>query len=778
MCRTILSALALLSLVFDTRAQTPDVKGQVVPFLAKHCTACHGPTKKKADLTLHQYQDEASILKDRKRWTLVLQMIQGGEMPPEGKPRPTPAEIETLVKTVESAFAKHDAAAGPDPGRVTMRRLNRNEYNNTIRDLLGVDFLAAEDFPSDDVGFGFDNIGDVLSISPLHMERYLAAAENIMAKAILSGTPPVPPDRLGRAIYLQPGSNMPQKQKGNFRPLTKGSLHYSFQSFMGGEFKVVIRGYPIQAGDEPVKIAILLNKNELVKLDLVEKDAKSKNYEATVHLKPGDMRPEVQLLNEFADPKDPTKVRTMMVESIRLVGPMDTRPESHRKLLAADETLDQAAKIRVILKRFADRAYRRPATQAEVDRLLQFVDLAQKRGDKWEAGVALAMQAVLASPKFLFRVELDHRPNEKGPHAIDDFQLASRLSYFLWNSMPDDELFELAGKKQLHKNIDAQVARMLQDPKSKSFVDGFFIQWLQLQPLKTQLPDAAVFPSFNDKLRLDMLKETNLFFANLVKEDRSILEILDCNYSFVNERLAKHYGIVDTNGNTGPKPKPVKGKPAPDYKQGAPIRGETFVKATFQDQRGGIFTQASVLTVTSNPTRTSPVKRGRWVLDQILGTPPPPPPPNVPELDEKKMATGSLRQRMEAHRANVACASCHARMDPIGFAFENYDGIGKFRTTDGEFPIDASGSLPVGQSFQGPKELKQILMGKKELFARTLAEKMLTYATGRGIDFYDRPAVDRIIASLQKQDFKFSTLVTEIAQSDPFRMRRGKDKKD
>jgi hypothetical protein len=342
--------------------------------------------------------------------------------------------------------------------------------------------------------------------------------------------------------------------------------------------------------------------------------------------------------------------------------------------------------------------------------------------------------------------------------------------------MPDEELFALAGKKALTANLDAQVRRMLQDPKAKALVDNFAMQWLQLRRLQTFAPDPKLFPTFNEKLRQAMLRETELFVEAILREDRSILDLIDADFTYLNEPLAEHYGIKDTNGN-------LRGQ-KPTRAPGQPIRGPQFVRVSLaspggdsRNIRGGLLTHASVLTVTSNPTRTSPVKRGRWVLEQILGTPPPPPPPDVPELPETEKAalSGSLRQRMEQHRANPSCASCHARMDPIGFAFENFNAIGAFRAKDGEFPIDPSGTLPDGQSFQGPAELKAILKGKKDLFARCLAEKMLIYALGRGLEHYDKPTIDRVSAALARNNYKFSTLVTEIAKSDPFRLRRGKE---
>jgi hypothetical protein len=495
-----------------------------------------------------------------------------------------------------------------------------------------------------------------------------------------------------------------------------------------------------------------------------------------IDLKKGSHRLAAVLLNEFKDNEGKTE-RAFMLESLQLEGPMDTRPPSHRKIMAYKDGLKPREAAREILTRFATKAYRRPVTNDEVERLLKFVDRAEQNKERWEAGVQIALQAVLCSPKFLFRVELDNRPDSKDAHPIDDYQLASRLSYFLWSTMPDDELFALAAKKQLHQNLEPQVKRMLKDPKAYALVENFAMQWLQLRILKNVAPDSKLFPDFDEPLRNSMAKETELFLDAIMREDRSILEIIDSNFTYMNERLARHYGIADTNGNRLYQ-KAIT-KPGESFQRKFGRGGKSsddFKRVTFaDDERGGILTHASILAVTSNPTRTSPVKRGRWVLEQILGTPPPPPPPNVPELEQEGQLKGSLRERMEQHRKNVSCANCHARMDPIGFAFENYSAIGKFRTKDGDFPIDPAGVLPGGQSFKGPKELKQILMGKKDLFSRALTEKMLTYGIGRGTEYYDKPAIDQIVASLAKNDFRLSHLMVEITKSDPFRMRRGKD---
>ncbi|MBY0526349.1 MAG: DUF1592 domain-containing protein [Gemmataceae bacterium] len=764
----------------DVSKDSPAFSKDGVAFLEKHCIGCHGEQKPKADLSLHKFRDDPSLLKNRKVWQNVIQMVQMGEMPPKGKGRPTPAEIETFLKSVNGVFERADAGVR-DPGRVTIRRLNRAEYNNTIRDLIGVDFNPAEDFPSDDVGHGFDNIGDVLSLSPVLLERYLAAAESIMQRAI-TVEPPKPPVRRQSSRYLEPGGANVGKDRFRAVTTTKGFLHTPVSLSNDGEYTLKTRVYAHQVGDEPVKAALLLDGKEKKTFEIkatTEKEAQT--LEVKVTLQPGNYRVGVSLLNELkkdkANEKDGDKdkgkdkdkdERKLFVEFLEVSGPADTRPASQRRLLACDAGKPKREQTKDVLTRFATKAYRRPATPAEIDRLIKLVEDAEKRGEKWEGGVQLAMQAVLVSPKFLFRVELDDRPTTKDPHSIDEYQLASRLSYFLWSSMPDDELFALAEKKQLTANLDAQVQRMLKDAKAKALVENFAMQWLQLRRLQSVTPDPKLFPNFNERLRSAMLKETELFFEAIIKEDRSILDIIDGDFTYLNEPLAEHYGIRDTMGNRRGQPEKRKG--------GQPIRGPQFFRVSFgESDRGGILTQASVLTVTSNPTRTSPVKRGRWVLEQVLGTPPPPPPPDVPELveNEKTLASGSLRQRMEQHRANPNCANCHARMDPIGFAFENYNAIGAFRDKDGSFAIDSSGTLPDGKSFKGPSELKAILKDKRELFSRCLAEKMLIYAVGRGVEYYDKPTIDRISAALAKNDYRFSTLVSEIAKSDPFRLRRG-----
>jgi hypothetical protein len=407
---------------------------------------------------------------------------------------------------------------------------------------------------------------------------------------------------------------------------------------------------------------------------------------------------------------------------------------------------------RQIVTKFASRAWRRPVENAEVDKFMTLYNTSQKDGLSFEASVKLSMKAVLVSPHFLFRDEIQPDPdNPESVHPIDEYALASRLSYFLWSSMPDQELTDLAAHKKLRKQLDAQVRRMLATPKAQAFVDNFAGQWLEIRNLKFVEPDKTLYPDFDDNLRDAMLKETDLFFASVVHENRSVLDFLNADYTFVNGRLAKLYGITN-------------------------VTGDEFQRVSLDGTpRRGVFTQASVLTVTSNPTRTSPVKRGKWVLEELLGTPPPPPPPVVPELkNDGQPVSGTLREQMVQHRADPTCASCHARMDPIGFGLENFDGIGAWRDKEGEFAIDSSGKLVSGESFKGPAELSNILATtKRDFFVRCLTEKMLTYALGRGTEYYDRVPIQKITADLAKNQYKFSTLVLDVVNSLPFLMRRG-----
>jgi mono/diheme cytochrome c family protein len=730
---------------------------EVAPLVQKYCVGCHGANNPPAGVSLVGFHDTASVLKARNIWERVSRNVDAAHMPPEGAPQPTQAERERMVAWIDGTLSQADCKLA-DPGRVTMRRLNREEYNNTIHDLLGVDLRPADAFPSDDVGYGFDNIGDVLSISPLLMEKYMAAAEKIAQAAIVTPEGSSKRERFEGERLAQAGGQ--SFDKGRILP-SVGEIGVDYEFPEEGDYILRAQAYGQQAGPEPVRMAFRLDGKNLRVVDVKATEDAPELYQLRLKLPAGKRRFAVAFLNDFYNPQatDPgQRDRNLIVESLEIQGPMGLhgpRPESHRRVLFCQPTpATREACARKIMAGFARRAYRRPVTEAEVERLARCVRLAEAEGESFERGIQLAVQAALVSPNFLFRVERDRNPNDpKAKHLVSQYEMASRLSYFLWSSMPDEELFSLAAKGVLQdpKVLAAQVKRMLKDPKAQTLADNFAGQWLNLRKLNNVAPDPARFPEFNNTLREAMRTETEMFFQAVVREDRSVLDFLDGRFTFVNETLARHYGIPGVQG---------------DKFRRVPLVG---------NQRLGVLTQASVLTVTSNPTRTSPVKRGKWVLDQILGTPPPPPPPGVGLLpdDKKGPLTGTLRQRMEQHRKEPMCASCHARLDPIGFGLENYDPIGRWRTRDGDYPIDSSGELPGGKKFQGAAQLIAILKSKQTLFARSLTEKLLTYAIGRGLEPYDRCNVDEIARRLAGKGYRFSALVTEVVQSDPFRKRRG-----
>ncbi len=530
----------------------------VAPFVAKHCLACHGPEKKKGNLVLHVYKDQAALLKDRKTWTKVLQMLSAGEMPPVGRPQPTVEEREALQQAVYGIFDVADAGKR-DPGKVTMRRLNRVEYRNTIRDLVGVDFDPTEDFPADDVGYGFDNIGDVLTISPVLMERYLAAAEAIMKRAIVVGDPPKAGNRPTAVIFLQPGLTLEQRRQKNvrFRSLftSKDFLWADYKVNQKGKYIAKARVYGQQAGKEPVRFAILIDDKVKGRFEVKGDNPKAAQfYEVPITIKRRSLKVSVQLLNPDTDPADKEKKRGLFVNQIQLSGPADTRPPSHQKIMAHKEDAGKDDAAREILQRFATHAYRRPATTDEVERLLELVHKVEKSGDRWERGVQLAMQAVLCSPKFLFRVELDDRPDSAAPHPINEYQLASRLSYFLWSTMPDEELFALAAKNQLHAEPRSPGPAHAEGSEGIGPGREFPDAMAAAASAQDGQPGLEAVPRLRREAAPAMLKETQLFFEAILREDRSILELIDAKYTYLNERLGRHYGIRDTAGSrTGGK---------------------------------------------------------------------------------------------------------------------------------------------------------------------------------------------------------------------------------
>jgi len=789
--------LIILFLIYNNFANAennaPEFTSVGLPFLQKNCLSCHSGPKPKAELSLDGYKDSASLIKNRKVWDNVIKNIISGEMPPKDKLRPTVKESENFISLVQSIFDFNDRNAKPNPGNVTVRRLNRVEYKNTVRDLIGIDFDPTDNFPSDDIGHGFDNIGDVLTLSPVLMERYLSAAETIMNRAIVPDPAPVIKRHLS-SRYTEPSLSDQTAAKiieGQFRRMESdskennlsGPLHTSYMWESDGEFVFRAKVYGNSVDSKPVRLAVLIS----------DKNLSSKSLDSDLELLAGNFPKNSLILKTFEIKADKPanaevievkipamKVREKVlialyktmpgnagnkafVQYMALDGPLDSRPTSHRELLLVDAGKSKDIQTREVISRFLFKAFRRPPNPDEIQRSIALVDKAIKNGEKWESAMQFAMQAALCSPKFLFKLEMDGDLNNAEVRKLDDFQLASRLSYFIWSSMPDQILFDLASKKQLGANLDNQVVRMLQVSKSSALVQNFALQWLQIKRLDLVSPDIKLFPTFDLRLRSAMRTETELFFSSIINEDRSILDLIDSDYTFLNETLAKHYGIADTKGNMIGKKITQPG--------GLPIRGDEFIRVALSDKsRGGLLTQASILTATSNPTRTSPVKRGRWVLEQILGSPPPPPPPDVPELSgyDKSVAQGSLRQRMEQHRKNPSCANCHAKMDPIGFALENFNAIGAFRAKDGNFDIDASGEFSDGTTFKGPSDLKNIVKLKKDDFTRCLVEKMLIYALGRGLEYYDRPVIEKIVKYVSDNNYKFSSLVSAIVQSDAF----------
>ena len=749
---------------FDRTAAEARLRETVLPVLKEHCWDCHGDAEAKGGVNFDAHTNLMAVLRDRGTWERVMQTVRSGEMPPKKRKSQPAAEVRTnLVTWIEQTLFPIDPAR-PDPGRVTLRRLNRVEYNNTVHDLFGVDFQPADDFPQDDVGYGFDNIGDVLSMPPILLEKYLNAAEAILDRAIVSG--PLSP----KTRRFNPAQIQGHAGGGALATLsTQGEAFVEYEAPVPGEYVLKVQAYGDQAGPEKVQMALRADGRDLETLEVRRGRDNPKLHEHRLRLEPGRHRLAVAFLNDFyretqlvrtnAKGKTYTEKkiedRNLQVGFIEVAGPYsDAVPplhELHRRIFfkaPGPKTTQSVA--REILQRVADRAYRRPATAAELDGLMGLFSKARESGDSFEASVKQALMAVLVSPHFLFRGEIQGDPdNPRQTQRLSEYALASRLSYFLWSSMPDDELFRLAGQGRLRRNLSGQVRRMLADPKSRALVDNFAGQWLQLRTLDIVAPDEKLFPGFDAPLRTALRRETEALFEHILRKDRPVTEFLTADYTFANERLAQHYGL--------------KG-----------VQGPEFVRVSLKGTgRSGVLTHGSVLTLTSNPNRTSPVKRGKWILENILASPPPPPPPGVPALESKE-THGTLRQRMDAHRDNPMCASCHAKMDPLGFAFEHFDAVGRFREKDGQEALDTRGELVSGERFADHAELSRVLSETRQAdFLRCLGEKVLTYALGRGIEYYDRPALAAIDARVRQKGFRFSALIEAVVESVPFQYRRG-----
>ena len=734
----------------------------VTPVLEKSCFACHNEQVASGGLNLRALGPVAG---DREDWGEVLRKLKAGEMPPPRLPKPE--GLSAMVGYLERELDKLDHNSQADPGRVTARHLNRTEYRNTIRDLLGVDFQTAHEFPVDDSGDGFDNLGDVLSLSPLLAEKYLSAAERISARAL--GLVKLP----AKPVNASYADDEHYTEVVSFTG-TSGSAHRAGTSFIEVNHRVDYDGdYTLQAGlagqrgadGKPVTLSFWMD-GKLLHSEEVATTPPSTVYfapyekkEFRVFLPEGVHTFRLGFLNDEVGAKMPKDkaFNPRANKYPQLIGflgpePPSEEPASRKRILICDPQSGQSC-VERILANLAHRAYRRPVRASEIAALMTLVAASRKEGLSLEEGIRTAVEAILVSPDFLFRIERDPEPNNPARiHNVTDGELASRLSYFLWSSMPDDELLNLgdAGKLSNTAVLDAQIKRMLADPRSQALAENFAGQWLELRNLDAMKPDPDKFPEWGPELKEAMRGETSLFFESILRENRPISEFLNARYTFLNETLAKFYGIEGVSG--------------PDFRRVDLTTG----------QRGGILGQASVMTVSSYPSRTSVVLRGKYLLDNILGSPPPPPPANVPPLDEEAVgATLSLRQQMEKHRADATCASCHSKMDPLGFALENYDAIGKWRTMDGKFPVDASGTLPDGTTFAGPAEMREALAKKLPQFAECLVRKMMVYALGRGIEPYDRPAIAQIMRNWEADGYRFQSLIFEIAHSLPFQSRRG-----
>ncbi len=737
---------------------------KIAPLLEANCVNCHNNKDNSGGVNLEGITTSAQAKKDRKLWETVERVLEEGTMPPKKrKQQPSKEERAAAVAYLGGTLLKVTCVGPKDPGRVTMRRLNRAEYNNTIRDLCGVDnFLPADDFPSDDVGYGFDNIGDVLSVQPILVEKYLAAADKVLDQA-LAPLKPVTSQKQTFArqnLVASPREAKVRDGDNKVRLVFKveGSAYLDKVNFPAdGEYIVRTKVWGIKAGADAPKVALKVDNTELKAFDVTADESKPQTVEVKGKFTAGEHRVAVHFANPFED-KEKKVVRTLGVDTLEIEGPtnnVDTPASRSRQLILVAQPKDTTAKAKTaaaeaVIAAFARKAYRRPLKADDVPRLMKLFVLADSKGEKFDDAIKLPLKAILCSPHFLFRVEDDPKPPATS-RPLNDHEFAVRLSYFLWSSMPDDELMKLADKGDLRKPdvLKAQVLRMLKDWKAHSLTYDFAGQWLMLRSMWGVQPDAKMFPAFDDKLKAAMVGETEAYFDNIVKNDRSVLEFLDSDYTFVNERLAKHYGI--------------KG-----------VFGEKFREVKLTDgKRGGVLTHASILTVTSNPTRTSPVKRGKWVLDNLLASPPPPAPPDIPEL-EKTALKGTLRQQMEQHRANPSCASCHEKMDAIGFSLENFDAVGWYRTEDaGKAKIDASGVIG-GAKFDGPAELRKILLGQADKFRRCLGEKLLTFALGRGLEYYDKCVLDDLVKKLKAGNDKFSALVLAVVESEAFGQRNAK----
>jgi hypothetical protein len=759
--------------------------------IGQFCIDCHSVDFQEAELDLETGLSANEMIQHRGHWEKILQRVRFGSMPPEDAEQPSEDERAMMITAIEQVIYGSGCDLDPKPGRVTVRRLNRAEYNNTIRDIFGQDLQPAAAFPADEVGAGFDNNSDVLSLPPMLFEKYMTAAELVASKVLLTS------DEV-KKIDVERSSDLlfaiGERKVGSFYKFymrADGVVWCEFDVPYTGRYRLRVDGSAGKEGEQ-VRLAVYNTRGEPIETFSLEYrgGGDSKGHSFSLDLEAGKQRFFVARMEPGDEPATVLQVATTLtdqeiqqarepvgmplsvdsnidhseiafaIKRFSLEGPLSI-PESllpprQSKLIVKNPSkkVSVSDAARPGLEWLLRRAFRSAVDRETVDQYVALVERANEREGNFERAMRVGVAAVLVSPRFLFRVELppaDTRDQQKVP--LSDYQLASRLSYFLWSSTPDDELLELADQGQL-SNVDVlrkQVARMLDDPRSDSLADNFAAQWLGLRNLQTVQPDTTQFTEFTPALLGDMREETRLLFLDVMRSNRSILDLLDANETYLNEPLATLYGVTGVEGNE-------------------------FRKVAMTDTpRRGILTQASVLTLTSNPTRTSPVKRGKWILENVLGTPPPEPPAGVPELEQsaKSHADAPVREQLEMHRADPGCASCHRVMDALGFGFENFNAIGKYRDRDGAFPVNASGELPGGAKFSGAVELIGILRVKYgSQFAKTSTARLMTFALGRELKFEDRCVIDDIVETTANNEFRFRDLVTEVVSSPLFRFQQ------
>lgn len=749
---------------------------EIEPILADYCYDCHGDGMDKGDFQMDDFEKFEDHLTNHLLWFEIWESMRASLMPPSKKPQPEDAEKAKVIAWIESEVFQLDPD-NPDPGVVTIRRLNREEYRNTIKDLFGVSFDVTEAFPADDTGYGFDTIGDVLSISPLLMEKYIEAAQDIVKDAVPTSGPVIPTKWINVTDFK---NQEPKQEKQTMKWMGfNWPRDYRAKPWIDhdGEYEIrvefAIKG-SMEATSHTSKLELKLGDQVLADRDLGWDNSKSLVMKGRAKLKRG-RENDIRILQTPGEkPQEGENELHTEIYKITAYGPLDGSvkeyPHEFRDIFhdgaPPEDAKERDAYRRAILQRLATRAFRRPVDENTLNRLDSLAKTMDSQpGKTFEHGIAHALTAILASPRFLFRAEVQPEPNNPSQIVpIDEYALASRLSYFLWSSCPDEELMKLAGEGQLRKNLRPQIDRMLKDGKSDRFIRNFVGQWLQARDVETMNIDARrilgikdlgdALRVFNRDLRQAMREESELFFAHVLRENRPATELLTADYTFLNDRLAKWYGV---DGVEGKEMRKVSLKP--------------------ESKRGGILTQSTFLIVTSNPTRTSPVKRGLFVLENLLATPSPPAVPDVPSLEESQKGKNKdlpLREILKIHSEDALCSSCHSRMDPIGLALENFNAIGVWRDDYRGNPIDASGELVTGEKFGNAQELAKILgQSRKHDFHRALAEKLLTYAVGRGVEFYDAHTIDGIVTGTENNGGSLRELLYGIVESAPFQKRRG-----